>query len=57
MYNRSLSFKVLFFKPPHMYTNDAIIDKQLNIMVSYVDIIGLCHHSVAILMRNLCDAA
>ena len=34
------------------YVNDAIIDKtffnQLNIMVSYVDTIGLCH-SVAIL--------
>ena len=51
MYNRSISFKVLFWKPPYMYINDAIIDKkilnQLNIMVTYVDINGICH-SVAI---------
>ena len=38
--------EVLFGKPPHIEINDAIIDKtiynQLDIMVSYVDIVDLC---------------
>ena len=54
MYNRSISFKVLFWKAPHIKM--TLIDKrqtifnQLNIMVPYVDIIGLCH-SIAILWK------
>ena len=28
MYNRSIPFKVLFWKPPNIHINDAIIDKQ-----------------------------
>ena len=52
MYNRSTYLKV-FGKPPHIHNiNDAIkrqtIFNQLNIMVSYVDIIVLCY-TVAIL--------
>ena len=33
-----------------LYLNDAMnmIDKQLSIMVSYVDIIGLCHSVASI---------
>ena len=48
------------------YINDAVTGKkifnQLNIMVPYVDMIGLCHN-VAILLEsmwcgvNVCDAA
>ena len=50
MYNRSMSFKVLF--ESHLiykwrYYRQSNFN-QLNIMVPYVDIIGLCH-SVAIL--------
>ena len=50
IYNRSISFKVLFLKP---YINDAIIENNLQPIkyyVSYVDINGLCH-SVAILLE------
>ena len=39
------------------YINDTIIDKQLNIMVPYVDIISLCHSVAIVLCRNLCDVA
>ena len=47
MYNRSISFKVSFLKPPHI--NDAIIDKQYYIILSSVDLVGLCQlYSVAI---------
>jgi hypothetical protein len=51
-YIRSISFKVSFKKKTY-YMNDAIICRQtilnqLDIMVSYVDINGLCN-SVAIL--------
>ena len=34
MYNRSVSFKVLFSKPPHII-KDAIIDKQSSIIKYY----------------------
>ena len=54
-YNRSISVKVLFWKS--RYYRQTIFN-QSNIMVSYVDIFGLCH-SVAILweiyvMRSKC---
>ena len=44
--NRSISFKVLFWKPPPSYMYKWLyyrqtIFNQLNFMVSYVDIIGL----------------
>ena len=35
MYNRSISFKVLFWKQPHIYVNDVIIDKQSSINKNY----------------------
>ena len=40
MYNRSLSFKVSFWKPPHKWSN---IEKQtsIDIIVPHVDIICL----------------
>ena len=49
MYNRSISFKVLFRKPSQ-YIDDTrqTIFNYLNIMVPEVDKISLCH-SVAIL--------
>ena len=56
MYNKSISFKVLFLKPPHIkwrYYRQKNFN-QLDIKVSYVDIIGLCHN-VAI-FENLCAA-
>ena len=31
MNSRSISFKVLFLKPTHIHTNDAVIDKQSSI--------------------------
>ena len=51
-YNRSICFKVLFWKQPYIiyrwrYYRQTIFN-ELNIMVSYVDKIVLCH-SVAIL--------
>ena len=33
MYNRSIYCKVLFWKPPHIYINVAIIDRQIYIFV------------------------
>ena len=56
MYNRSISFKVLFLS--HLiykwrYHRQTIFN-QLDIMESYLDGTGLCH-SVAI--WKLCDAA
>ena len=52
MYNRSTSFKVLYVLKATSYINDSIIDYQSSthkdIMVSYIDMIGLCH-SVTIL--------
>ena len=64
MYNRSISFKVILLKATS-YINDVIIKNsinsnkifnQLNIILPYVDIIGLCN-SVINFMRNLCDVA
>ena len=48
MYNRSLSFEVLFWKSLHIYKSyyRQTIFNQLNIMVPYIDITG---HSVTIL--------
>ena len=45
MYNRSISFKVSFLKPPHTYINNAIIENNLQSSKYYgnVVIIGLCH--------------
>ena len=50
-YNRGMSFKVLFCKPPQWHYYRQTILNQLNIMLPYVDII--CFN----FMRNLCDAA
>ena len=53
IYNRSISFKV-YFKSHILYKgryySKQTIFNQLSNMVSYVDIIGLCH-SVTILRR------
>ena len=51
MFNKGISNKALFWEKKS-YINDAIIFNQLNIMVPYVDIIGLCY-SVAILWEIL----
>ena len=53
MFNRSIYFKALFWKPLHIwrYYRQTVFN-QLTVMVSYVDIIGLCH-SVPILLKKI----
>ena len=59
MYNRNISFKVLFWKPSHICINDAIIENNLQpikyygILRRYVWSMPHCCN----FMTNLCDAA
>ena len=59
---RSIRFKLLFWKPPHIctykwcYYRQTIFD-QLNIMVPHVDIVGLCHSFEILWEIYVSDAA
>ena len=58
MYNRSISFKVLFLKPPHiqmtlLQTNNLQSIKYYGILRRYNQSIPQCRN----FMRNLCDVA
>ena len=51
MFNRSIYFKSIILKATS-YINDAIMTNNLQLIKYYI-----CRYSIAIFLRNLCDAA